>query len=73
MYLQFMGPIWTNGEGLRKDMEEVFQSSPGLLETLKEEKKFEDLMNKQSNKEHLDNLEDQLVPSNERKDKDSAN
>ena len=43
-------------------MEEVFQSSPGLLETLKEEKEFEDLMNKQSNKEHLDNLEDQLVP-----------
>jgi hypothetical protein len=60
-------------EGSRKDMEEVFQSSPGLLETLKEEKEFEDLMNKQSNKEHLDNLEDQLVPSNERKDKDSAN
>ncbi|MFA9408840.1 MAG: hypothetical protein ACERKJ_08390 [Candidatus Dadabacteria bacterium] len=60
-------------EGLRKDMEEVFQSSPGLLETLKEEKEFKDLMNKQSNKEHLDNLEDELVPSNEIKDKDSAN
>jgi len=60
-------------EGLRKDMEEVFQSSPGLLETLKEEKEFEDLMNKQSNKEHLDNLKDELVPSNEIKDKDSAN
>lgn len=59
-------------EGLRKDMEEVFQSSPGLLETLKEEKKFEDLMNKQSNKEHLDNLEDEPVPSNEKKDKDST-
>jgi hypothetical protein len=49
-------------EGLRKDMEEVFKSSPELLEVLKEEKEFEDLMNKQSNKEHLDNLEDQLVP-----------
>jgi len=37
-------------EALRKDMEEVFKTSPGFLEILKEEKDFEDLMNKQNNK-----------------------
>jgi len=60
-------------QGLRKDMEEVFKSSPGLLETLKEEKEFENLMNKKSTKQDFDNIEDELVPSNEAKDKDSAN
>lgn len=60
-------------EGLRKDMEEVFKSSPELLDTLKEEKEFEDLMNKKSTKEHIDNLADELAPFNEIKDKDSSN
>lgn len=42
-------------EGLRRDMEEVFKSHPGLLKTLKEEKELEDLMNKQNTKQDLDN------------------
>jgi len=59
-------------EGLRKDMEEIFKSSPELLEILRKEKEFEDLMNKQRFEEHPESLEDEFISSDGKKDKESA-
>lgn len=41
-------------------MEEVFKSSPELLEVLKEEKEFEDMMNTRTSDKHRESPEDKL-------------
>ena len=53
-------------------MEEIFKSSPELLEILRKEKEFEDLMNKQRFEEHPESLEDEFISSDGKKDKESA-
>ncbi len=59
-------------KGLRKDIEEILKSSPELLEILKEEKEFEDLMNFQSIQEQTMSLEDEVIDSDEAKDINST-
>ncbi|GJM14743.1 MAG: hypothetical protein DHS20C13_00700 [Thermodesulfobacteriota bacterium] len=59
-------------EGLRKDIEEILKSSPELLELLQKEKEFEDLMNLQSVQEQMRSPEDELIDSEETKDKDTT-
>ena len=53
-------------------MEEVFKSSPELLEVLKEEKEFEDMMNTRTSDKHRESPEDKLIPPTGKKDKESA-
>jgi len=59
-------------EGLREDIEEILKSSPELLEILKEEKEFEDLMNLQNVQEQKMSLEDQAIDSDKVKDINST-
>ena len=53
-------------------MEEVFKSSPEFLEILKEEKEFEDLMNRRSFEEYSESPEDKVIGANRKKDKGSV-
>jgi len=51
-------------EDLREDMKEVFKSSPEFLDILKEEKEFEDLMNRRSFEEYSKSPEDKAISPN---------
>jgi len=59
-------------EDLREDMKEVFKSSPEFLDILKEEKEFEDLMNRRSFEEYSKSPEDKAISPNGKKDKGSV-
>lgn len=48
---------------LKRDMELVFIQSPELLEILKEEKEFEDMINTRSFEESSEELEDRIIQS----------
>ena len=54
--------------GLKKDIEEILKSSPELLEVLKEEKEFEDLMNTHTVQELTRSPEDEVVDLDEAED-----
>jgi len=54
-------------------MEEVFKSSPELLEVLKEEKEFEDMMNTRTSDKHRESPEDKLIPQPEKKIRSQQN
>ena len=56
--------------GLKQDMEEIFKSSPELLEVLNEEKEFEDLISSKDLIDDLDISSDEPTISSEKKDKD---
>jgi hypothetical protein len=53
---------------LKEDMEQVFISSPELLKILKEEKEFEDMMNRRSFEESSPELEEEILESALRKE-----
>ena len=52
----------------KKDIEEILKSSPELLEVLKEEKEFEDLMNTHTVQELTRSPEDEVVDLDEAED-----